>query len=149
MKKFFLILILILGMTSFVKAEPLQHFGTAILPDGTKLVLELATTPEQWVTGLMYRRSLRENSGMLFIYDEPGAYSFWMKNCFIHLDIIWLSQDRKIVYFVENVPPCDQPDCPSYGGMQLAKYVIETTPGSVKRHKLKLGDSIALKVFDK
>ncbi len=126
-----------------------SRWGAVILPDKTILTMELATTPEQWVRGLMFRHSLPLNTGMLFIYDKPAAYSFWMKNCFIHLDIIWLSSDKRIVYYVENVPPCDQPDCPSYGSMNLARYVVEVNPGTVKKHNLRLGDKLEIRIFDK
>ncbi|NOZ13535.1 MAG: DUF192 domain-containing protein [Acidobacteria bacterium] len=148
MKKI-LIVILLFVVSFFVFAKEKPQFGAVILPDHTVFTVELATTPEQWARGLMFRHSLPPETGMLFIYKQPGPYTFWMKNCFIHLDIIWLSADKKIVYFVENVPPCDQPDCPSYGSMNLAKYVVEVNPGVVKKHKLKLGDKFEIRIFDK
>ncbi|RLE16770.1 MAG: DUF192 domain-containing protein [Acidobacteria bacterium] len=148
MKKI-LIASLLFTLCFSIAAKEKTRYGAVILPDKTILTMELATTEEQWIRGLMYRHSLAPGTGMLFIYDHPAPYAFWMKNCFIHLDIIWLSQDKKIVYYVENVPPCDQPDCPSYGSMNMARYVIEVNPGTVKKHKLKLGDEIRIKLFDK
>ncbi len=147
MKKVLIIFIFIFSF--FLSAKEKPRFGAIILPDHTVFTMELATTPEQWIRGLMFRRLLSAGTGMLFIYKEPGPYTFWMKNCFISLDIIWLSEDRKIVYFVEKVPPCDQPDCPSYGSMNRAKYVVEVNAGVVRKHKLKLGDRIEIKIFDK
>ncbi len=148
MRKILIIPILMMFCLSLMAKEK-TRYGSVILPDKTVLTMELATTQEQWIRGLMYRHSLAPNTGMLFIYDHPAPYAFWMKNCFIHLDIIWLSADKKIVYYVENVPPCDQSDCPSYGSMNMAKYVVEANPGTVKKHKLKLGDKIEIRIFGK
>ncbi|NOY22628.1 MAG: DUF192 domain-containing protein [Acidobacteria bacterium] len=148
MRRFLMVFIMI-GFCFTLTAKEKVRYGAVILPDSTVLTMELATTQEQWIRGLMYRHTLAPNTGMLFIYDHPAPYAFWMKNCFIHLDIIWLSKDKKIVYYVENVPPCDQPDCPSYGSMNMAKYVVEANPGTVKNHKLQLGDTLEIRIFEK
>ena len=67
---------------------------------------------------------------MLFVFDEPGRYPFWMQNCLIPIDIIWLDAAGKVVQVAAAVPPCrlaacDPPcasnQCPSYGGDGLAK----------------------------
>src|SRR3989344_2502586 len=59
--------------------------------------VELAKTDVEKAQGLMFREHLDRNSGMLFIYDEEGSYSFWMKNTLIPLDIIWINSQNKVV----------------------------------------------------
>ena len=148
MRKILIASVLIIFTVSMTAKEK-TRYGSVILPDKTVLTMELATTQEQWIRGLMYRHSLAPDTGMLFIYNHDAPYAFWMKNCFIHLDIIWLSKDKRIVYYVENIPPCDHQDCPSYGSMNMARYVIEANRGTIKKHKLRLGDKIEIRIFEK
>ncbi|MCX7973624.1 MAG: DUF192 domain-containing protein [Candidatus Aminicenantes bacterium] len=112
------------------------------LPNGFKVMAELAITEDQRQLGLMFREKMREDQGMLFIFEEEDYYSFWMKNMRFSLDMLWLDSQRRIVHIEENVPPCSSEDCPSYGPALPARYVLELVSGSVKKHKLKLGDRL-------
>jgi uncharacterized protein len=100
--------------------------------------VELARTPDNMERGLMYRKSLAQNAGMLFIFEESGAYSFWMKNTLIPLDIIWINQDKEVVFISENTQPCIKEPCqvitPSGGA---AKYVLELNAGTAEKIGLK------------
>ena len=62
-----------------------------------KYKVEIADTPEKQEKGLMGRKSLPENQGMLFIYDEPQDLSYWMKDTLISLDIIFIDDDMEVV----------------------------------------------------
>jgi hypothetical protein len=100
----------------------------------TIVSVEVANTKKKRSKGLMYRESLGENEGMLFIFPYEGIHPFWMANTFIPLDILWINSSMEIVYIEENVPPCTktgrlQSLCPSYKPEGYAKYVLEVNGG--------------------
>jgi uncharacterized protein len=95
---------------------------------GVTYRLEIADTPAKRAEGLMGRKRLDENEGMLFIFPTKGKHSFWMYNTLIPLDIIWLDGDWNVVHVEKNVPPCESANpikCPSYRPDKPAKYVVE------------------------
>ena len=108
--------------------------------------VELAVTPEERSRGLMYKKELDSNSGMLFIFEKPGSYPFWMKNTFIPLDIIWIDENGKIVFVSENAQPCDKYLCPSIEPAENAKYVLELNGGASRKVGLVIGAKLDLKV---
>ena len=128
--------------------EP-SRTGLVVLPDQYVVEVELALTPRQQARGLMYRRELPMGKGMLFVYPDDDLRAIWMKNCFIALDLLWLSAEGRILHVEERVPPCDLPgdECPSYIPLQLSRYVLELPAGSVERHGLKPNDQLQL-MFD-
>ena len=87
------------------------------------------------------------NNGMLFAYEHDINLSFWMKNTYIPLDMIFIGKDLRIVDIKENVQPCPlQQDnsCPSYPSKQSAKYVLEVNAGFVQQNGIKVGDILDL-----
>ena len=74
-----------------------------------KYKVEIADTPEKQEKGLMGRKSLPENQGMLFIYDEPQDLSYWMKDTFISLDIIFIDDDMEVVSVKQGQPMSEEP----------------------------------------
>lgn len=74
-----------------------------------KYKVEIADTPEKQEKGLMGRKSLPEDQGMLFIYDEPQDLSYWMKNTFISLDIIFIDDDMEVVSIKQGQPMSEEP----------------------------------------
>lgn len=111
---------------------------TIIINPELKIEAELAYTDETRMKGLMFRESLPEDAGMLFIFPYMDQHSFWMKNTLIALDIIWLNDKKEIVYFT-TAQPCTEDPCLSYVPMQKAKYVLEVNEGFAKKHSLKMG----------
>jgi len=95
--------------------------------------------------GLMYRASLDQNKGMLFVFANDGKYSFWMKNMRFNLDILWISFDDRIVYIGQNIPACMSDLCPIYTSDQSARYVLELRSGFTTTHHWKVGDKLDLK----
>ena len=89
--------------------------------------------------GLMYVKNLPLNEGALFMMKENKIQSFWMKNTYIPLDMIFVDKNKKIVGFIENAIPHD---LSSYKIDLPSKYVIEVNAGFIKRHKLQKGDNI-------
>ena len=92
--------------------------------------------------GLMFRHKLRQDQGMLFVFERDGLISMWMKNMFLPLDIIWISEDKKIIYFTENTQPCSSEPCQVFTSLNPARYVLEVNSGFIKTHKLHIGDSL-------
>jgi uncharacterized membrane protein (UPF0127 family) len=115
------------------------------LPSGKALQVEVMANDTDRAMGLMFRKSLPLDRGLLFVFPASGQYPFWMKNCRFPIDIVWLDEDRKVVYVAANVPPCKDDPCPSYGGMQRARYVLEVNAGQAEREKVKRGSVLEFK----
>lgn len=102
--------------------------------------VELATTPDDRARGLMFREHLDPDKGMLFIFEEEGVHPFWMKNTLIPLDIIWISEDKEVVFISKNTQPCKTDICPSINPSKKAKYVLEVNGGISDKIGLNVGD---------
>jgi len=106
------------------------------------VTVEHATSPEAIRKGLMFRKeSLKPNHGMLF-HTGRKYNSFWMKNTYIPLDVIFLDETFKIIGFVENNQPLSLE--PIYIE-EPSNYVLEMNAGWVKRRNAKPGDKIKIK----
>ena len=108
--------------------------------DNDCFAVEIAATNSEREKGLMGRQSLGADQGMIFIYDKPGYYSFWMKNTLIPLDIVWLDKDRRVVFINENTQPCREDDCPALTPVIQAQYVFEANAGTAEKIGLQYGD---------
>lgn len=93
--------------------------------------VELARTPAEQERGLMFRRSLDADAGMLFLFDRLEIRRFWMRNCYIPLDMIFLDEQKVVVGIEENTLPLDES---SRGPDRPAQYVIEVEGGYARRH---------------
>jgi uncharacterized protein len=115
-----------------------------MLPDGSTVHVELATTNAEREYGLMGRMSLPQGRGMLFVHDQPGRYSYWMYHCKIGLDIVWMDDGHRIVDMSADTPPCKglAKTCPAYGGHETSLYVLELPVGSIKAHHLAVGQVV-------
>lgn len=127
---------------SFTKEGDLSIFQTASDSIKTNFDIEIAETEYETQTGLMYRPSMEEKQGMLFIFPNVSVRSFYMKNTEFPLDIIYIDENQKIVSFQKNAKPYDETSLPSEGA---AKYVLELNGGLSDRLNLQVGDSIAFK----
>lgn len=103
------------------------------------LDIEIADDDYQTQTGLMYRNSIKDSQGMLFVFPNEAPRSFYMKNTRIPLDIIYISADSTIVSFQKNAKPFDETSLPSNAN---AKYVLEVNAGLSDAWNLKVGDKI-------
>jgi len=127
---------------------------TVVFPDLSTIAAEVADTPAARERGLMFRRELEPTTGMLFVFEQPGRYPFWMQNCLIPLDILWLDADGRILSIAEVAqpcalpscrPPCGSNQCPTYGHDGEAKYAVEVMAGFARTHLLKIGDRVVLR----
>lgn len=102
-----------------------------------QLNIEFARTDYETQTGLMYRKSMQDDRGMLFIFDDEIRRSFYMKNTEFSLDIIYLDGNGKVVSVQKNAVPFDKSPLPSEAP---AKYVLEVNSGLSDRWGLEAGD---------
>jgi uncharacterized protein len=103
-----------------------------------KLVAEIAATPEQRMTGLMNRFSLKPDHGMIFVFERAEPQAFWMKNTFIPLSIAFIGSDGRIVN-IEDMAPQDESQHWSAGP---AQYALEMRKGWFAEHGIGPGDRV-------
>lgn len=102
---------------------------------------ETVSTPQDKQRGLMFRKSLGELSGMLFINQREGLYPFWMKNTLIPLDIIWINKDKKVAFIVKSAQPCLE-TCNSIKPACPAQYILEVNAGFIEKYQIKVGQRL-------
>jgi uncharacterized protein len=116
--------------------------GTLVLKTETgdySFNIEVATTTREQALGLMFRRSLPENTGMLFLYDPPQPTAMWMKNTLIPLDIVFIAPDGKVLRIESNTEPFSTAVIPSEGAISA---VLELNAGQADKIGLKRGDKV-------
>ena len=101
--------------------------------------IEVADTPEKRTMGMMYRNSLGENQGMLFVFSQEDYQSFWMKNTAVPLDMIFVNAKNEVVTIHENTTPYSPQ---SYSSTKPAQFVVEVNAGFVAEHGITVGDRI-------
>jgi uncharacterized membrane protein (UPF0127 family) len=117
-------------------AEPLViHAGGSAY----KFEVEIVTTPETRAQGLMFRKSLAANGGMLFIYPGEQPVSFWMKNTLIPLDMLFVRADGSIAHIAHNAIPHDETPIDSGAAV---KAVLEVNGGTANALGIKEGDRV-------
>lgn len=122
--------------------SPAEEGPRVVLPSGTVYRVELARTPEEQERGLMFRESLPERTGMLFLFQDDSPHGFWMKNTMIPLDIIWLDDVGRVLFVSANTPPCKAEPCPGYGPQVAAWSVLEIPGGMAARENVTVGSTI-------
>ncbi len=133
MKKLFFFSLLIILFYSFLLASTPKEAEEKIIVkvDKHSFIAEIANTPKKRQQGLMYRKNLCPSCGMLFVFKKEQPLSFWMKNTFIPLDIVFINRKKKIVDFV-TLKPCEEENpCIPYPSKKPAQYVLEVNAGSL------------------
>lgn len=123
----------------FVKQGELEFLKKDSKKIISKIDIEIADNEAKTIQGLMYRKSMEENQGMLFIFPKAEEHSFWMKNTMISLDIIFVNTDKKIIKIHKNTTPLSTKSLPS-GGLTL--YVVEVNAGYTNKYGINEGDMI-------
>jgi hypothetical protein len=116
------------------------------LPSGRKIMAETMRTPETRSRGMMFRDALPKDRGMLFVHETEGRYPYWMFNCKVPLDIIWMNKNRQVVEISLHTPPCpssNPEECPNYGGHQNAQYVLELNGGAAIEYAIAVGSRLS------
>ena len=115
---------------------PQPKLETTELTAGMHVIhAELAITPQQQATGMMFRRGMGANDGMLFVNDDSGVRCFWMRNTLIPLSIAFVSDDGTIVNIADMAPRSDDSHCSS----KPVRYALEMPLGWFAKRGFKAG----------
>jgi uncharacterized membrane protein (UPF0127 family) len=145
--------ILIVGGWMFLGRTPLEQnstFTASSTPSASESFMKIngkivslivADTIEERELGLGGRVSLGENEAMIFVFDIPAQYEFWMKDMKFPIDIIWLDEKFKVVHIESNVTPETYPD-EVFVPEENSLYVIETAALFAEKNNLKIGDTV-------
>jgi uncharacterized membrane protein (UPF0127 family) len=122
-------------------AQSLRTVSLSIAGKGKPHIfkVEVAATPDEQETGLMYRKTMPADHGMIFPMDPPRPASFWMKNTYLPLDIVFIGPDKRIIRIAENATPLslDLIDCP-----EPAAAVLELNGGAAHKLGIAAGDRV-------
>jgi uncharacterized membrane protein (UPF0127 family) len=99
---------------------------------------EVALTPEQRAIGLMHRREMASNDGMLFVFEEPARQCFWMKNTLLPLSIAFLADDGTVVDIADMQPQTLDSHCSS----RPVRYALEMNQGWFAKRGIKPGSKL-------
>lgn len=105
--------------------------------------IEVADNVTLRARGLMYRKSIPDNSGMIFIFDVEDYQGFWMKNTYIALDILFVNANKEIVTIHTNTTPMSDRN---YESTKPAMYVVEVNAGYCIQNGIKEGDFISFNI---
>lgn len=123
----------------FIKEGTLTLFRSADSAQIKQIDIEIAETNKERAQGLMYRTQMAESQGMFFIMRREETQSFWMRNTYIPLDIIYLDNDLRIVTIQKYTEPLSDEPVPSY---KNAKYVLEVIAGFTNKYAIIEGDFV-------
>lgn len=147
--------LLILSCTNKVeeKMEPVSKPKVNFRQDGilqiktsgdkeTTFAIEIAQSQDERVQGLMHREVLEENQGMLFIFPETDYHSFWMKNTYLSLDMVFIKEGGEILHIEHSTTPfSEEAITPSVPCL----YVLEVLAGTCKAQNINIGDKVSWK----
>ena len=121
------------------------QWAVAVLPSGHEFSLEVAADDVARQRGYMGREKVGSREGMIFVFDADDMHSFWMKDCKVALDIVWMDVHGRVVWVAPNRAPCPPTgDCPSIVPLAPARYVVEFAAGTVAAESLKPGDEVVV-----
>jgi len=134
------------GKLSFLtpNSSPLPSNTKTIKIDDIEIIVEVSKTNEERAKGRSNRNSLKENSGMIFIFEKNSRPTFWMKDTKIALDFIWISND-KVVGVNKNVQPepnLDENNLTKYPAPTGIDYVLQVNGGFSDKNKIKVGSNV-------
>jgi len=133
------LLCLLLPLSGAAQDGPQPRLRTVTLTAGMHVIqAELAITPLQQQTGMMFRRSMGTNEGMLFVNEDKDVRCFWMRNTLIPLAIAFAADDGTIVNIAEMKPQSDQSHCSA----QPVRFALEMNAGWFAKRGFKAGSKL-------
>jgi len=143
--------ILIFSVLAVAAAGMVLYFGLfgsdveteTLKINNTKIEVEIADTEAEIKKGLSGRDYLKDNKGMLFVFEKEGFYSFWMKGMKFPLDFIWI-REGKILEITENVKPKDYQPPKALAPENKIDQVLEVKAGFVKENGAKIGNRVEI-----
>jgi len=132
------------GAAAFAQSGPQPKLATLPLTAGMHVIqAEIAARPEQQMMGMMFRREMGANEGMLFVNDEPGVRCFWMRNTLLPLTIAFIGDDGTIVNLADMAPRSDDSHCSA----KPVRFALEMRQGWFDKHGIKAGFRLRGKPF--
>lgn len=138
--RFLLYVLMSVTLTACASGGPSVELG------GKTFKVEVADDTQEQALGLMYRDSMPDDQGMLFIFPNESPRSFWMKNTRIPLDIMYFDKKLRMVSLSADTPPCKVSRCPSYPSIAPAMYVLELNAGKAAELGVGPGATLTLKL---
>lgn len=138
MKRLLLLLCLIAPLAR-AQPAPQLHLPRLTLTAGMHLIqAQVASNHEQRAIGLMYRKEMPMNEGMLFVFEQPSVQCFWMRNTFLPLTAAFLADDGSIVNLADMQPRSDQSHCSA----RPVRFVLEMHQGWFEKRGIKAGSRL-------
>lgn len=129
------LLLTLAGAAASAQEAPQQLPAIRLSSGMHALQVQLAQTPEQRATGLMFRKTMGTNEGMLFIFDEPGQQCFWMKNTLLPLSVAFIADDGSVVNTDDMKPQTLDSHCST----KPVRFVLEMNVGWFDKRGIKAG----------
>jgi uncharacterized protein len=121
---------------------PVGHVAFPQSANAPRLEVELMLTEDHQQRGLMYRKALSDDRGMLFVWERPAVHRFWMHNTCLPLDMLFIDEQGFVAGIVENAPTLSDEsrsvDCP-------VSYVLEVNAGWSRKHGVKAGQRVEIR----
>lgn len=125
--------------------EPQTNLPRLKLSAGMHIIdAQLAQSGEERMTGLMYRKDMPQQEGMLFVFDQPSMQCFWMKNTLLPLSAAFVADDGIIVNVVDMKPQTTDSHC----SVKPVRYVLEMNQGWFAKKGIKAGAKLGGQPFD-
>ena len=131
--------VIIIVIFLYLKKIPIKY--TNVKVGNAQIQAEIADNEIKRTKGLMFRKSLSEKEGMLFVFDEENYHGFWMMNMSIPIDMIWINKEKKVVDITKNAQPCGL-ICSSYIPKEKVMYVLEVNANFTERYNVKIGSQL-------
>lgn len=119
--------------------------GKTLTVNGQKVQVEIMDTEAKKEKGLSDRQSLCADCGLLFVYDTPGVYAFWMRRMHFDIDIIWILGDKVVdITFGAKKPPAEEFEAPKtfYRPLVAVDKVLEVNAGWAREKRIKVGEVV-------
>ncbi|HET7481303.1 MAG TPA: DUF192 domain-containing protein [Actinomycetota bacterium] len=153
MRKVLAVAAILVALASCYRSDPDPKPSSTALPKGSVLIdtdegsvliqVEVAETEQAREKGLMDRRSLPDDRGMLFTFPQPTRGAFWMKDTLIPLSIAFIDQSSTIVS-IQDMDPCRTEPCPTYAPDADYNAALEVNQGAFERWGVNVGDRVTL-----
>jgi uncharacterized membrane protein (UPF0127 family) len=127
------------------------YLHAKVVVNGFDVMADIALTSEQQTKGLDVKNNLTENQGMLFVFQQPYRYGFWMIGMKFPIDIIWLDSNGVVTHIEHSLKPCPPASsnlaCPVYFPEKDSQYVLETVAGFSMKHNVRLGTHVSFELI--
>jgi len=154
MKKVLLVSALLLALVAgvvfaqnYLKTKTFFSFtkSPTITINGHNLQVTVAASRKEQEVGLSETTSLPQNQGMIFIFEKPDYYAFWMKNMKLPIDIIYIKNDKIVTIHNNAVPPKGEENPIVYTPTEASDKVLEINAGLSEKYGFKKGDTVEIK----